>query len=469
MKKSLLLAALAVAAVPAFAETDGITYEAKNGLTCTNLWIDAVYHNPAGWSALPWMAENMMNKARTACLGKYEGKNVVLVGFSKTMTVGDASNDYAHVVILDFLTGEVIKTQQLTVDGQPIAGLLCANQVGFDQFGHAWIAGYVATLQSPDTGATPLKIYNVDLGTGECTLAAALVADDEAASEIEGGGTRIDYCDLVGDITLENAGCNVMAAIASGSNTWVMSWQAEQGGEDWYGGLDGANVMSYTETYPDGVADWGTAPCVRIVLDEDYSNNLYYVDGFTSCATLYNNSGAMVDSFKAATELAPAVGTNGIGEFTLAGKDFIAYSTNQYVSPGFCSVRICELGENMAFEGMEPYWEIPSDGLGNTSDGGLRIHPVEARKYADANGKEAAYILTFKAANGVGVYVVAEEGFDMDSAHEEENGGVSDIVTDNSNAPVEYFNLMGVRVNNPAAGQLVIKRQGTEVTKVLVK
>lgn len=37
------------------------------------------------------------------------------------------------------------------------------------------------------------------------------------------------------------------------------------------------------------------------------------------------------------------------------------------------------------------------------------------------------------------------------------------------NAPVEYFNLQGVRVANPAAGSLVIRRQGGRVDKVVVK
>lgn len=51
-----------------------------------------------------------------------------------------------------------------------------------------------------------------------------------------------------------------------------------------------------------------------------------------------------------------------------------------------------------------------------------------------------------------------------------EDAGVSDIVVDqDSNAPVEYYNLQGVRVAEPAAGQLVIRRQGTKVAKVLVK
>lgn len=47
--------------------------------------------------------------------------------------------------------------------------------------------------------------------------------------------------------------------------------------------------------------------------------------------------------------------------------------------------------------------------------------------------------------------------------------GISDVTIDNENAPVEYFNLQGMRVNEPAAGQVVIRRQGTKVQKILVK
>ncbi len=49
-------------------------------------------------------------------------------------------------------------------------------------------------------------------------------------------------------------------------------------------------------------------------------------------------------------------------------------------------------------------------------------------------------------------------------------GGVEDLVVDsNNNAPVEYFNLQGIKVATPEAGQLLIRRQGTEVSKILVK
>lgn len=44
---------------------------------------------------------------------------------------------------------------------------------------------------------------------------------------------------------------------------------------------------------------------------------------------------------------------------------------------------------------------------------------------------------------------------------------ISDVMVD-ANAPVEYFNLQGVRVANPENG-LYIRRQGSTVTKVLVK
>jgi len=46
---------------------------------------------------------------------------------------------------------------------------------------------------------------------------------------------------------------------------------------------------------------------------------------------------------------------------------------------------------------------------------------------------------------------------------------INDIEIDNSNAPVRYFNLQGVEVANPEAGQLVIKVQGTKAVKEIVK
>lgn len=48
--------------------------------------------------------------------------------------------------------------------------------------------------------------------------------------------------------------------------------------------------------------------------------------------------------------------------------------------------------------------------------------------------------------------------------------GVEEINrADSGEAPAEYYNLQGVRVENPAPGQLVIRRQGNNVTKMIMR
>jgi hypothetical protein len=51
----------------------------------------------------------------------------------------------------------------------------------------------------------------------------------------------------------------------------------------------------------------------------------------------------------------------------------------------------------------------------------------------------------------------------------ERQSGVSDIDTNDSDQPVEYFNLQGVHISNPTPGQLVIRRQGGVSTKEILK
>lgn len=46
--------------------------------------------------------------------------------------------------------------------------------------------------------------------------------------------------------------------------------------------------------------------------------------------------------------------------------------------------------------------------------------------------------------------------------------GIENVIAD-ENAPVEYFNLQGVKVENPAPGTLVVRRQGSKVEKVIIR
>lgn len=51
----------------------------------------------------------------------------------------------------------------------------------------------------------------------------------------------------------------------------------------------------------------------------------------------------------------------------------------------------------------------------------------------------------------------------------DKSDAINEVNVDNSNAPVEFFNLQGMRINEPAAGQIVIRRQGNQVSKIFVK
>lgn len=47
--------------------------------------------------------------------------------------------------------------------------------------------------------------------------------------------------------------------------------------------------------------------------------------------------------------------------------------------------------------------------------------------------------------------------------------GISSVAVDNNNAKAEYYNIQGVRVNNPVSGQLYIVKKGSEVSKQIMR
>ena len=154
-------------------------------------------------------------------------------------------------------------------------------------------------------------------------------------------------------------------------------------------------------------------------------------------------------------------------DIALNGKNYAAYAVMQYNKEPGCVANIVSLDETMAFSSMKKMWTFPENGLGKTSDGGNRIHCLNTKIYTDDNNVEGAYILSYKCANGFGVYTFAPKEWKDPNG---EAGGVSDIVADdNDNAPVEYFNLNGVKVSGDLTPGLYITRQGNKVAKQVVK
>ncbi|MBO4723076.1 MAG: dockerin type I repeat-containing protein [Muribaculaceae bacterium] len=410
MKKFLLVSMLvAIAFTSASAaglllKKDPNGYETVNGISMRNLWLlDRFHYGNLELEQMEWC--NV--KARTAVMqdgvvyvARSEAKQIITPG-----TDGNDTIMSAVVYRFDALTGEEMTPLDVTLNGAPYGVFLGANSIGKDNFGHVWIAPYT----SEKTADLPL--YQLDTETGELTLVATLNKGDVIA--------RTDYVDLVGDITLEQAECNVMTP---GSQVpTVYGWHNDQGGDadTWEGFFYGDPYMDFVEMYPESQTQWGYAPACRFVLGEDederYSGETFYIDGFTTVPTLYAKDGTIIDGFGSLSQeeldadslLMPEVGCNGIAEFRLGERNFIAYPIHQYSAPAACEVNICELGEGMAFSGMQRYWTFPADGQGQTSDSGLRIHPIIA-DYTTEGGKEAALVFEYKCYNGMGVYIVGE-------------------------------------------------------------
>lgn len=86
---------------------------------------------------------------------------------------------------------------------------------------------------------------------------------------------------------------------------------------------------------------------------------------------------------------------------------------------------------------------------------------------------ESTQLLTWTPAKTGGVcYLDAREGAYIESITVEYRGagaGVDNVaVENNTDAPVEYYNIQGVRVSNPEKG-LYIRRQGTKVNKIVIR
>ena len=90
--------------------------------------------------------------------------------------------------------------------------------------------------------------------------------------------------------------------------------------------------------------------------------------------------------------------------------------------------------------------------------------------YVDEGKEDAWYHLPVKWLDIIIMGVKPGDTVGIYSLKSSENTGasVATIEAENENAPVEYFNMQGVRVSNPENG-IYIKRQGTKVSKVVVK
>lgn len=465
MKKSLLLASALLCVGSAFADdvtapgVDPTVYENMTSgdktFTLKNRWLysnnltgfagGSKVNTEAAGNQCAWAANN--NNMRTATI------------YDKYILITDNNANGFHK--LDLATGEYKGFTKYTIDGaEATGGIGLCNQIGTDDFGHIYVIGYIAP-GDPASGAV-VTLRTLDPETGALTK----VGEVDLRAEAWSSGLRLDYYQVIGDIT----GVEAKAQIVSGNSktsTDIVRGTLEQGATEWTGALDGYYNWEATPVlYPAKSADWGNGVVATLIKDEEFSGSLFYIDGNATAASLYDDQGQTVGTFADNAAIAPTdFGTNGICEVNVAGKNFIVFSVNQYTAEYGNLVRIACSGDSQEYADLVEFWNAPGNGLGNEGNGGIRIHCLQSIKMTDENGKEGAYILDYCCRNGLGVYVLAEEGFKDPN---DDNNGVEGVESDDLNAAPVYYNIQGMQVGNPENGLYIVKR-GNKVTKEVIR
>ena len=395
MKKSLLLfIALLTAALSAWAVTDGQTYPEVNGIKIVNQWIFDRVHTPAAYTNSPICNQ----RARTATMDQ----GIIYVARSEERAVIIGTDTISQSVIHRFSAadGTELEDLPLTLDGAPYGRFLGAASIGKDSFHHIWVAPMTSTAQQY------IPVYLVDTETGELTLVVEMDKGDAPQ--------RTDYLDVIGDLTLEQAECNIMTVAGSTADPGfptLYRMHADQGG-DWEGGFDGDPYMDIINFYPETKTGFSLAPVIKMIEGPDeesrYSGEMFYIDCFDTAPVIYDFSGSVIDSFEDVDpELWPKATPNGCVEFKLDDRDFFVYVIADMNGNGYgCQANICELGEGQSLAGMTKYWKIPADSLGKVNDSGLRVHSFAVEYGVDDEGFEEITLFTFKAYNGMAVYKI---------------------------------------------------------------
>lgn len=474
MKKLLLSASMMMlAGASAFAATDGQTYAPAEGLKCENLWIFDRAHTESEYNANPIASK----AARTATT---DG-TTVYVGLSD-------SDNGSTIQKFDLKTGAYLGSIPVTVNGEAInAGINPVNQVGFDEYGHFYVAGVYLNAD----GAGQYNVFQVDLATGAATSVGDLLFD--------GGIGRVDYCDVIGDITGAEAKATIMAVSSAADNLNVFQWVREKGSDEWMGGwTDQATFQAVKagDTYPASITGFYLGSVIKMVRDGSKSGemSMFYVDGFTSNPALYGSDGAMIDNIGNAdlqvvdadtkevvsgTLPVPSPGTNGIAEGVAEGKNLMVYSYGQYDGSYGCRAIVTAVNSDMEFSSMKYLWTIPADALGSTSDSGTRVHSLTCLPQEDGS----TYVLTFKCFNGMGLYKISK----ADDGSVESNVAAAANITVNGDViavsevaeTIEVFNVAGQKVAEarnasevaaPATGAYIVKAvvAGTPVVKKVI-
>ena len=200
-----------------------------------------------------------------------------------------------------------------------------------------------------------------------------------------------------------------------------------------------------------------------------------------------------VDATMVETILGPAFGKTNTTPYTIQIQKNSKTGVYRLISPWrqlYTDLGYGSTAPNLDIDASDPtnlIIPLQAIGLGNQTDGAFGYmswsyyneqETDDALKITLKDNGDGTSTISFPYRSGI---IYAQKSEDMSYASNYADvlsyvkfptfSGINEVKTDidNSNAPVEYFNLQGVRIVNPEAGQFVIKRQGSEVTKMVVR
>lgn len=383
-------------------------------MTLTNLWIRNASNNNPGLSET--LSRGMV--ARADKNGDQGGRDVVYISARSE----NNSNASSSLLRFDAITGQQLSTLNLSFYGLTTA-FYPTNDVLLD-------------------ASNQVLVHNLPLANGTLSIGVVnLATSGVTAMFSQKPGVRVDHIDVYG--TVSNSGTYY---VLTANGTTATRWKVTNG-----------SVSKQTMT----IGNIGAAGRVKFV----NGPNRFYVDGTACVPTLYD-----WDNSTAKATISVSGAANQCGGFTIFNHDGTSYAViATHNSDQGSKWTICSGIDFTASGSMSQHWVVPNSGMGTTThssgDYSMPVSVLQRDSYEDgvhtlsnAASADNTTIYVYSSGNGIAAYSMTRRIVT----------GVEDIATDNADdaEDVEYYNLQGIRVHQPLAPGIYIRRQGNVVTKV---
>lgn len=382
-------------------------------MTLTNLWIRNASNNNPGLSET--LSRGMV--ARADKNGDQGGRDVVYISARSE----NNSNASSSLLRFDAITGQQLSTLNLSFYGLTTA-FYPTNDVLLD-------------------ASNQVLVHNLPLVNGTLSIGVVnLATSGVTAMFSQKPGVRVDHIDVYG--TVSNSGTYY---VLTANGTTATRWKVTNG-----------SVSKQTMT----IGNIGAAGRVKFV----NGPNRFYVDGTACVPTLYD-----WDNSTAKATISVSGAANQCGGFTIFNHDGTSYAViATHNSDQGSKWTICSGIDFTASGSMSQHWVVPNSGMGTTThssgDYSMPVSVLQRDSYEDgvhtlsnAASADNTTIYVYSSGNGIAAYSMTRRIVT----------GVEDIATDEADdSEAEYYNLQGIRVRQPLAPGIYIRRQGNVVTKV---